>query len=174
MQVFRNGWFVFVCIALLLAANVSVYRILLARRALEVSVLDAGDGKGSGNAVLVRTPSGATLLIDAGAGAGILRALGSALPPWQRRIDAAILTGTQSSLVGGMREVESRYRVSARTRVGGSDAPYGASFAFDGARIEITAPATLTIFYGATSIGISSSTPAGVYLSDGRTMTKPR
>lgn len=170
MQVFRSNRFLFACIALLVATNINIYRSILAPRALEVSVLDVGKG----NAALVRAPSGATLLIDAGPDAGILRALGAALPMWQRRIDAVILTGTKTSLVGGLPEVEHRYRVSAFVRVGDAAIPYGTSFAFGDSLIGIIAPAVFVVSDGATSLNISSSTPAGTYTSDGRAFIKTR
>lgn len=174
MQVFRSGWFLFVCVAVLVVANVRVYKAILVPRALEVSMLDAGDGKGKGNAVLVRAPSGAALLVDAGPDAGVLRALGLALPPWQRRIDAVILTGTKVSSVGGLSDVGKRYRVPTIARVGDAATPYGTSFAFGSSRITIIAPATFAVSYEAASINISSSTPAGTYASDGRTFIKTK
>lgn len=168
MQVFRRGWFLFVCIAILIAANVSLYRVLFAPRALEVSVLDVVKG----NAVLVRTPGGMTVLVNVGPDASILRALGGALPPWRRRIDAVILTSTKASSVGGLPAVESRYRVSTIVRAGATAVPYGASLTFDSSRIEIISPDTFSISYGATVFSISSSTPTGIYVSDGKTIMK--
>jgi len=56
--------------------------------------------------------------------------------------------------------------------VGGRVAPYGTSLMFDNVRIEIIAPATLAISYGATTFNISSSTPKGVYTSNGETITQ--
>lgn len=158
--------FYFLLLCGLIAANVSIYRIIFAPRALEVTVLEVGKG----NAVLVRTSGGETLLIDAGPDASILRALGSALPMWQRNIDAIILTSTKASLVGGLPEVESRYHVSTPIYIGDTVAPYGASFIFDNSRITIIAPATFAISYGATTLTISSTTPKGVYISNGKTI----
>lgn len=163
MHVFRSGWFLFICIAVLVAANVSLYRAMFAPRVLEVSVLNVGKG----SATLVRTPGGMTVLVNTGPDASILRALGTALSPWQRRIDAVVLTGTKASLVGGLPEVESRYRVSTVVRVGTTAVPYGASITFDGSRIEIISPEAFSISYGTTSLPISSTTPAGVYVSNG-------
>ena len=54
-------------------------------------------------------------------------------------------------------------------RIGNTATPYGTSLIFDNARIEIIAPATLSISYGATTFNISSSTPTGVYISEGKT-----
>lgn len=151
-----------------IAGNISVYQAILAPPTLGVTVLEVGKG----NAVLVHTPNGKTILVDTGPDAGILRALGLALPMWQRNIDAVILTGMKASFVGGLPDVESRYRVSKRIPIGGSAAPYGTSLIFDNARIEIIAPATLSISYGATTFTISSSTPKGVYTSNGETITQ--
>ncbi len=151
-----------------IAGNISVYQAILAPQVLEVAVLEVGKG----NAVLVHTPHDKTILIDTGPDAGILRALGSMLPMWQRSIDAVILTGTKSSVAGGLPEVESRYDVVARMHVGDRAAPYGTSFMFDNARIEIIAPATLSISYGATTFDIFPSTPTGVYTSNGETIAQ--
>jgi beta-lactamase superfamily II metal-dependent hydrolase len=185
MQVFRRGWFLFVCIAILVAANVSIYRTIFAPHALEVSVLDVGKAipaKGGspdpakagmrGSAVLVRTPSNMLVLIDTGPDASVLRALGAALPPWRRHIDAVILTGTKASSVGGLPEVESRYRVSTLVRIGGDAAPYGSSIVLGDTRIEIITLAVFTVSSGATSLRISSTTPAGAYTSDGQIFVK--
>ncbi len=100
----------------LLLANVSLYRAIFAPHALQVRVLDVGKG----DATLVRTPDGATLLIDTGPDASILRALGTALPPWQRTIDAVILTNAKKPSAGGLPDVLSRYRVAQRVALAGS------------------------------------------------------
>lgn len=164
MQVFRNGWFLFVCIALLIAANVSLYRAVFAPRSLEVSVLDVGE---KGSAALVRTPDNMTILINAGPDASILRALGGALPLWQRRIDAVVLAGEKTALAGGLPDIERRYRVGAIVRAGDERVPYGASLMFDGARLTIVSPEAFVISYGTASFAVSSTTPAGVYVPEG-------
>jgi hypothetical protein len=61
------------CIAILIAANISIYRVIFAPRALEVSGLNAGKR----NATLVRTPNKTTILVNAGPDASILRVLGA-------------------------------------------------------------------------------------------------
>lgn len=149
----------------LVAGNTSVYRVILAPRALEMAILEAGKS----NAVLVHAPYGKTILIDTGPDASILRALGESLPVWQRDIDVVILTSSAAGYAGGLSPVQSRYRISKIIRVGDIVAPYGTSLIFDNTRIEIIAPATLTIFYGTAAFNISSSTPAGAYISEGKT-----
>ena len=98
---------------ILIAANVSIYRMVFAPQMLEVRVLDVGKG----DATLVRAPNGATILIDTGPDASILRALGTALPPWQRKIDAVILTSTKKSAVGGLPDVFRRYTVGQQVSI---------------------------------------------------------
>lgn len=153
-----NRWLMLL-IAVLCIANSLVYRALLAPHTLTVTVLHVGKG----GAVLVRTPHGETLLIDTGPDAGILRALGTALPPWQRHLDAVIFSGTKTSLVGGLPEVERRYRIDTRVSVGGTAAPYGAPLSFDQTVIDVIAPGTLSISYGTATLNVSSSTPSGIY-----------
>lgn len=169
MQIFRSGWFLFICVVILAGVNMSVYRAALAPHALEVSVLDVGE---KGSAALVRTPGNMTVLVNAGSDVSILRALGRALPLWQRRIDAVVLTGTKAALTGGLPDVERRYSIGAVVRTGDERIPYGASLVFNGARLTIISSEAFAISYGTTSLAISSTTPAGVYLSDGITVTK--
>lgn len=168
MQVFQNSLFLFLCIVILVGANIFMYRAVFAPHILKISVL----GAGKGNAILVQSPSRKTVLIDTGSDASILRALGLALPEWKRNIDAVILTGTKASFVGGLPEVENRYHVSTRMHIGDASTPYGTSLTLDGLRIEIISPGTLSISYGATSLNISSSTPTGTYISDGNIIRK--
>src|SRR3989344_2937998 len=91
-----------------IAGNINVYQAILAPPVLEMTVLEVGKG----NAVLVHTPHDKTILIDAGPDASILRALGSALPMWQREIDTVILTSSASRSAGGLSAVQSRYHIS--------------------------------------------------------------
>jgi beta-lactamase superfamily II metal-dependent hydrolase len=98
----------------LVVGNISVYRAIFAPSVLQVTVLEVGKG----DATLVRSPSGATLLIDVGPDASILRALGTALPPWQRKIDIVILTNnTKKSSIGGLPDVLSRYKVAQQITI---------------------------------------------------------
>ena len=150
----------------LLVGNVKVYQTISAEPVLKVTVLEAGKT----NAVLIKSPSGRIILVDTGSDASILRALGESLPVWKRDINAVILTSSAASSAGGLPAIEDRYRVSKLIRIGGNIIPYGTFFIFDGSRIEISASATFSISYGATSFKIYSSTPVGVYISDGQTI----
>jgi len=128
----------------LVAGNVVVYKTVFAPHVLQVKTFAAGKGI----ATLVRTPSGATVLIDTGSDASILRALGMELPFSQRHIDVVILTGSHASSTGGLPFVQARYRIGA--------------VAHTGDRVQLDSHTAL------------DATPAGVFLSDGQTVTKIR
>lgn len=151
--------FYFILFFILLATNFLIFQAILAPRTLEVTVLEVGKG----DATLVRNPNGKTLLVDTGPDASILRALGTALPPWQRTIDALVLTSEKAGAVGGLQDVVSRYHVPTPVRFGTAAVPYGTRFAFNDIYITVLAPDIFTIFYGATFLSISSTTPKGVY-----------
>jgi competence protein ComEC len=152
----------------LLLGNILVLRTLLAPATLEVSVFDVGKG----NAILVRSPDKKTLLIDVGSDASILRAIGAALPFWQRRIDALILTSDKAAQIGGLSDVTDRYRTPVPLTIGTAETPYGSRLSFGSIRLTIISAGVLTISYGDTSLSVSSTTPEGVYISDGETLTK--
>ncbi len=151
--------FYWILFALFIVANVNVYRAIFAPQVLAVTVLEVGKG----DATLLQTQTGKTILIDTGPDASILRALGSALPMWQRKIDAVILTSSGARSAGGLPSLQSRYHISKIIRIGNAVTPYGSYFLFDTSRIEILAPSTFTISYGTSVFKISSSTPKGVY-----------
>lgn len=151
--------FYFIIFFILLATNFLIFQAILAPRTLEVTVLEIGKG----DATLLQTPNGKTILIDTGPDASILRALGTTLQPWQRTIDAVILTNEKSASTGGLPDVMNRYHIPTPLRFGTITTPYGARIALDAVYIDILAPGIFTISYGSASFSISSSTPKGVY-----------
>jgi beta-lactamase superfamily II metal-dependent hydrolase len=157
--------FYWILFFVLIAANAYLFQALFAPPVLTVRVLDVGKG----DATLVQTPSGKTLLIDTGPDASILRALGTVLPMWQRSIDAVILTSTAHSSTGGLPEVQSRYRIGNLLRPDTTEANLSLG---EGVYIEtLSSPKgapILRISYGSTTLTVSSSTPPGVYTSDGK------
>ena len=144
----------------LVAANITIYRTVLAPQIPTVTVFDVGKG----DAALVRSPRGRMLLIDTGPDASILRALGNTLPMWQRQIDAVILTGAKAASVGGLSDVRDQYRVPAPVQLGGEDTPYGTTLAFDvDVSVTVISPGTFDVSYGTARLSVSSSTPPGTY-----------
>lgn len=98
----------------LVVGNAVVYRIIFAPPVFVVETFTAGKGI----ATLVRTPGGATILVDTGSDASILRALGTALPFSQHHIDVVLLTSSHASSTGGLLAIQARYRVGAIAHTG--------------------------------------------------------
>ncbi len=75
---------------------------------LHLIMLDVGQG----DALLVRTPTGASMLVDGGPDPDLaLARIGERLPFFERRIDVVLLTHPHQDHVAGLVEVLRRYRV---------------------------------------------------------------
>jgi len=101
---------VYPALAVLLAGNIFVWTSvsLLPDGKLHVSILDVGQG----DCILVRTPDGRNILIDAGPDpASVCIQLGKKLPFWDRQIDMLVLTQYQSDHIAGSLELLKRYNV---------------------------------------------------------------
>jgi len=75
---------------------------------LKFSALDVGQG----DAELIVTPRGQTILVDGGPDNKIIRRLSEELPFWQRRIDLVVLTHPHDDHFRGLIEVFKRYQVN--------------------------------------------------------------
>lgn len=74
----------------------------------EVTVLDVGQG----DAILVRTPAGRTLVVDGGpAPLALAQALGRRLPLWERAVDIVLLSHPHADHLTGLLAVLERYPV---------------------------------------------------------------
>jgi len=81
---------------------------------LSITFLSVGQsGKPpQGEAILVSTPDGKTVLIDGGSDATSLsQALDSRLPSWQRSLDLVVLTSPRTDDLTGLQDVVTRYQV---------------------------------------------------------------
>ena len=77
---------------------------------LHLTALDVGQG----DAILVETPSGATMLVDGGPDPELtLRRLGANRPFFARRIELLVLSHPHQDHVGGLVDVLDRFRVGA-------------------------------------------------------------
>jgi competence protein ComEC len=93
-----------------LAALVALLWTALPDGKLHVYALDVGQG----DALLLRTPRGRTVLVDGGPDPLLLTArLGRVLPFWQRRLHLVVSTHADSDHLGGLIPVAQRYRVGA-------------------------------------------------------------
>jgi competence protein ComEC len=87
---------------------VLVVRAQLPDGRLHVWVLDVGQG----DAIMIRTPSGHTALVDGGPGATpLLTSLGRNLPFWQHHIDLVVLTHPHDDHLLGLVELADRYSI---------------------------------------------------------------
>lgn len=82
-------------------ANIFIFHAIFAERATSVTKI--------GDSTLIRG-HGATILVGVGKDASILRALGSALPFYIKKIDVVVLTDAKA---GGMPFIRQRYKIGA-------------------------------------------------------------
>ena len=66
---------------------------------------------GQGDAIFIESPTGAQVLIDAGADAGILRHLGDELGFFDRTLDVIVATHPDLDHIGGFLDVLERYKI---------------------------------------------------------------
>jgi len=115
-------------ISLKVMASVGVVAVLL----LIISGLSLPDGKlhmtaldvGDGSAVLIQTPSGRHILVDAGGdGRTLSTAVGERMPFWERRIDVIIITQPTQASSSGLGTLLERYQVPVLVTNGGQAGP---------------------------------------------------
>jgi competence protein ComEC len=101
-------WRVAGVVVLLVAAGTTTLATLPDQR-LHIAWLDVGTG---GQAMLIQTPAGNTVLLDGGANPVALEdALGQQLPFWQHTIDLALLTNPRPGHLDGLMDVLGHYQV---------------------------------------------------------------
>jgi competence protein ComEC len=138
---------------------------------LRVTVLDVGNGV----AVLVRPPAGGTVLVDGGSdGAALLSALGRALSPLDRHLDAVVLTATDRATSAAIPSLVGHYDVGSLL----VSQPLPA--ALQTAAIRLAGTGTRVIVAGAAAWGVGGlsarclpagplvTSPCALQLTDGR------
>jgi competence protein ComEC len=102
--------YIYPVITLLLGANLLVWTAvaMLPDGKLHVAILDVGQGE----SILIRTPDGRNILVDAGPDPlSACSQLGRQLPFWDRSIDLLILTQLQSDHTAGAMQLMRKYEV---------------------------------------------------------------
>jgi competence protein ComEC len=110
-RILRPRWIVLASVALLGAISLAS----LPDGRLHLTALDIGQG----DAILVESPTGRTVLIDGGPDPDLtLRRLGANLPFFERRIDVMLLTHPHQDHIAGLVEVMARFRVGVLVHAG--------------------------------------------------------
>lgn len=106
----QAGVFAALAILCIVIVATAFYFLYQEDERLEVTFLDVGQG----DAALIQTPHGKTILVDGGtSNTGVLRRLGEELPFWEKNIDLVILSHPHDDHYGGLAAVFERYDVKA-------------------------------------------------------------
>jgi competence protein ComEC len=97
------------CFVSCLTVAVSFAYVLFPHQALAISFLDVGQG----DSILIRTPSGHTMLVDGGPNDKVLSGLGTMLPLFSRDIDIMVATHPDADHVTGLIPALEKYDVHA-------------------------------------------------------------
>jgi beta-lactamase superfamily II metal-dependent hydrolase len=103
------------CVAILIIVSTGINILITQPNGLlTVTFLSVGPvgQPAQGEAILLRTPEGKTVLIDGGMDAASLsQALDSQLPPWQRSLDIVLLTCPRQDHLVGLVDIVTRYTI---------------------------------------------------------------
>lgn len=106
-----------VALSMLIAACVWYAVVRESRNGLlTISFLDVGQG----DAIFIDAPNGNQVLIDGGKDSSVLRALGRAMPWYDRSIDVVIPTHPDQDHIGGLMQILARFRVGLFVRANGN------------------------------------------------------
>ncbi len=105
----RKNYSLLVLVLILLVVNVYLFRLDTHSRqtSLTLAMLDIGQG----DAIFIESPSGTQILFDAGPAHKILGSLSKVMSPFDRTIDAIVITNPDADHIGGFAEVLKKYKV---------------------------------------------------------------
>jgi len=103
--------FILIIVLILLVSVIFLFYLDFrsSRRAFVFAMLDVGQG----DALFVESPTGVQVLIDAGPPRKILGALSRVMSPFDRTIDAVIVTNPDADHIGGFLDVLKTYQIGA-------------------------------------------------------------
>ena len=108
MNFLRRNWRILLIIFLLIVAGYVFYvDSIRTSEDLTFALVDVGQG----DAIFIQSPTGTQVLIDAGPPRQILGRLANLMPPFDRSLDAIIITHPDYDHIGGFSEVLRNYRV---------------------------------------------------------------
>src|SRR3989344_2060663 len=103
----KHGLLALVAILLLLVSYIFYLDWVRSHRQLTFAMLDIGQG----DAFFIESPTGAQVLIDVGPPNRILGALSRVISPFDRHIDAVIITNPDQDHIGGFSELAEKYKI---------------------------------------------------------------
>ena len=109
MFIKSNKYIALFIVFLLILVNTYLFHLdwQSSRRGLTFVMLDVGQG----DALFIESPTGTQVLVDTGPPRKILSQLSRVLSPFDRRIDAIIITNPDADHIGGFSDVLKNYRV---------------------------------------------------------------
>lgn len=105
----RNNYKLLLLLLILLVINIFLVRLDLQSRktGLTFAVMDVGQG----DALFIESPTGTQILFDVGPARKIMGPLAKVMSPFDRSIDAIVLTNPDADHIGGFSEVFKNYKV---------------------------------------------------------------
>ncbi|MBI2034413.1 MAG: MBL fold metallo-hydrolase [Candidatus Levybacteria bacterium] len=104
----KKYFLIFLALLFLLGAFTAYHYIKFSDGKLHVVFCDVGQG----DAIVIRTPKGKTILVDGGPDESVLGCLSGHMPFWQKTIEVTILTHPHADHFMGFLPVINRYKVN--------------------------------------------------------------
>ncbi|MFZ2150060.1 MAG: ComEC/Rec2 family competence protein [Minisyncoccia bacterium] len=98
-----------ICVILLILGNIFLFRLewKSSQKLLTFVMLDVGQG----DALFIESPTGTQIIFDAGPPRKILSALSWVISPFDKNIDAIVITNPDADHIGGFAEILKNYKV---------------------------------------------------------------
>lgn len=105
----RKNYFLLLSVVFLLVVNIYLFHLdfTSSKKGFRFAMLDIGQG----DALFIESPTGTQVLVDAGPARKILGPLSKIMSPFDRHIDAIIITNPDSDHISGFLDVLKRYKV---------------------------------------------------------------
>lgn len=105
----KYGLFYFTLLLFLAVVAIFYLDYKATHRVLTFAMLDVGQG----DALFIESPTGTQILVDGGPPRKVLGELRRVVPPFDRRLDAIIITNPDADHIGGFTDVLKHYKVDA-------------------------------------------------------------
>ncbi len=106
----KKSYSLLVFILILIAINIFLFRLDIKssfNRGLTFAMLDIGQG----DALFIESPTGAQIMFDGGPTRSVLGPLARVMSPFDKTIDAIVITNTDADHIGGFLDILKNYKV---------------------------------------------------------------